>query len=302
VYKRPKTETGVALHDIELKYYRTYGSNCGNAFAKLLGYASASKTMQLEKIKGQTCQAFIDSKPEAAKLAAANRLIKKFEKSIEPIHSHKIGNLQDSDEDIALAIQSEFIDAVIKRVKPCNDLISNVVEQNHIVSIDGMPITKNFNDILAMLETWVSSKLKESYFTIGLTHGDPNTDNTMLDKTGIRFIDPRGYFGDLKTLGLGVQQYDLAKFVYGFSGYSRFNKAEFIASNIEDGDLKIFICPKEVQGITDVSIFDMNVSDDIKILVGIIWMKLTSYIINDPMKSVAAYLYGNAIITKLLTK
>ena len=35
------------------------------------------------------------------------------------------------------------------------------------------------------------------------------------------FIDPRGYFGRSKILG--IKEYDLAKILYGISGYDTFN-------------------------------------------------------------------------------
>lgn len=36
----------------------------------------------------------------------------------------------------------------------------------------------------------------------------------------------------------------------------------------------------------------------VQFMIGIIWMRLCTYISNDPVKSVLAYLHGNAIVTK----
>lgn len=301
VLKRPKTQKGIELHEIELAYYRRYSKEA-TAFARLLGYDRATKTMTLERINGQTCQSYVDSKSKLSdnKLSTVNKLVKAFKTAVATIHNIPLGNVLDTEQDIEAAIIKEFETMISTRVEPCKHLIDTVIASNHIKTIEGMPIS-NYQDMMFAVHNWLEKQLHAGSFDISITHGDPNTDNTMIDRKGdIRFVDPRGYFGNLKTLGLGVRQYDLAKFVYGFSGYSKLNRAEFLATRIVDGDLQVFVGPKELENITDVSIFDIDVDKNIKILVGIIWVKLTSYIINDPMKSVAAYLYGNALLTKLL--
>jgi len=126
----------------------------------------------------------------------------------------------------------------------------------------------------------------------------------MIDEDGnVVFIDPRGYFGNLKTIGLGMAEYDIAKFCYGLNGYSRFNSAPYI-NIIVDSRINIMIDYPTGDGksITQINLDSMPIDINEKIIVGIIWMKLTSYIINDPMKSIIAYLYGNAICTKYLTQ
>jgi hypothetical protein len=297
VKKRPITKVGEDLHEIELAYYRTYGSK-GTAMAKLLGYDMTTKTMTLERIKGQTCQAFVDARPSDSKLSAVNSLIKKF-KTAEELFDFEF-NCKDTDEDKKMAAYDEFYTAIERRVKPCVNMITAVLDGNpNIKTIDGMQFS-HYSDMMDAVRVWLDKKLAENYFDFGIVHGDPNTDNCLISKGKVRFVDPRGYFGKLKTLGLGVKQYDLAKFVYGFSGYSKFNRSEYIAMTVVDNDLQFYVGSQELQGITDVNLFDMKVDNDIKVLVGIIWVKLTSYIINDPMKSVAAYLYGNALLTKLL--
>ena len=298
VEKRPVTPVGEKLHEIELAYYRAY-SNKDTAMAKLLGYDASTKTMTLERVKGQTCQSFIDAKPVDSRLSAVNSLIRKFDKAVAKFDDVDFV-LRDTDVDKVNALREEFAYAINKRVLPCASMIEDVLKHyDGIKTVDGLPIS-TYGNMLRAVNLWLTDKIAENYFDFGIVHGDPNTDNCLISKGEIKFVDPRGYFGGLNTLGLGVKQYDKAKFVYGFSGYSKFNSAEYIAMQQVGTDLQFYVGPQEQQGITDVDLFDMNVDDDIKILVGIIWVKLTSYIINDPMKSVAAYLHGNAILTKLL--
>lgn len=297
VYKRPKTDKGVELHKIELAYYRKFG-NRGTALAKLKGYDAETMTMTLERLKGQTCRAYVDAKPETSKLATVNTLIKKFKQSMQSTWDMQI-DIEDTEQDINDAIRNEFFTAIDKRVRPCMNMIEATMAKNDIKSIDGLPVV-TFDKLMTAVDNWLNAKMADGAFEAALVHGDPNTDNSMICGKELRFVDPRGYFGNLKTLGLGIKQYDIAKFVYGFSGYGRFNSAEYVATIVDNGDVQTFIGPAEQPGMADVNLFDIKCDDDIKVLVGIIWVKLTSYIINDPVKSVLAYLYGNALLTKLL--
>jgi hypothetical protein len=56
---------------------------------------------------------------------------------------------------------------------------------------------------------------------------------------------------------------------------------------------------KEYQeGMFTYDLDSIDIPDTTKVLIGIIWMRLCTYIANDPVKSVLAYLHGNAIVTK----
>lgn len=300
IFKRPVDEHGLRLHQIELKYYKNIANNIP-AFAQLLSYSRESATMELERIKGSTVQAKLDACTTAAqKQSKACKLLEAFDTAISQVHAYKSA-IAPSEQELADAIYNEFLIAMTNRVKPVKSLIDAVVDAG-IDSIDNMPITKSYDTLYSAVQQWLNEKVHAGYFKGAITHGDPNTDNCMLQPDGqIRFIDPRGYFGGLSILGYGIKQYDYAKFIYGMTGYSRFNSAPFLACRLENGNVSTFIGTAEHEGIADVDIFKLDVDDDIKILVGIIWVKLSSYIINDPERSVLAYLYGNALLTKLLS-
>lgn len=297
IKKRPVDDYGMKLHKIELSYYKNIGYLIP-AFAEFISYDRQSCTMELERIKGTTCQAKIDACSTAQqKQNKAEKLLEAFDEAISQVHATKSAQVP-TDAELKQAMHAEFVEAMTKRVMPVKSLIDAVVALG-VNAIDDMPITKDYDKLLAAVETWFENNY--SSFSCGITHGDPNTDNCMVQTDGkIRFIDPRGYFGGLNVLGYGVKQYDYAKFVYGMTGYSRFNRAAFIATDIVDGNVKTYIGLTESEGIQDVNMFDLDIDDNIKVLVGIIWVKLSSYIINDPERSVLAYLYGNALLTKLL--
>lgn len=313
VYKKPLTEQGARLHNIEVAYYKAFSKD--NALAKLIAYNPATKLMTLERIKGKTCQSYVDTKPDKqSKLTTVNNLLAKFATAVKSLHDLPVENCKDTVDDCKAALYAELYDGIKQRVEPCKSMIDAVLAAyDDIKTVDDMPIC-SYDNLLEAVKQWLDAKIAENYFDFGIVHGDPNTDNTMVETVKmtidgknksveqIRFVDPRGYFGKLRTLGYGPKQYDYAKFVYGFSGYSRFNRAEYIESFYDTSkhNLMFFIGKAEHNGITDVDLLKMNIDTDIKVLVAIIWTRLTSYIINDPMKSVAAYLHGNALLTELL--
>ena len=294
VIKIAKTEDASKLQKIENDFYDRYSNIpclCGKQ-----GYNENKHELILNKIDGVTAQEWYYKNGDFKKL------ISDVIKALHTINDVDI-DVDDEDEDIRRAFYNELIGKVYTRVNPCKKLIDYFIEETEVRCIDYMPITTHFNVLMDALKKWYENN--EVNFNVCLCHGDPNTDNTMIDKDGnVIFIDPRGYFGKLKTIGLGMAEYDIAKFCYGLNGYSRFNSAPYVTIgeiDYSDGmNLKLKYPNGDFSSITQIDLDDMPIDTNIKIIVGIIWMKLTSYIINDPMKSVIAYLYGNAICTKYL--
>lgn len=296
VIKQAVTPLGIELQRAEVDFYMTYGNRCG-CMPKLISYDSAANKMTLERVKGRTVQQALD-KCIGSKVGKANRLISKFKGAIAGLQALQPVELLDNEQDLRAAIFDELVSMLDKRVKPCKALIDTVILKNGIKSIEGKPI-RPYEEVYNAVQAYVEANIDQ--FHACITHGDTNTDNTMLSTQGdIKFIDPRGRFGKLKTAGLGFAEYDLAKFVYGMTGYSRFNSASYIATEVKNGDLKVYLSEDEEGGVDAIDIDSLAVPELIKVIVGIIWMKLTSYIINDPAKSVVAYLHGNAMLTKLL--
>lgn len=291
VIKTAKTKDAIKLQKIENKFYDSYGSI--PVLAKKLEYDKHKNELILQKVNGETAQGWYYDNGNH------KELISKVIKALHILNDTPI-DVKDKDEDIRKAFYNELVGKINSRVMPCKNLIDYFIEQTEVKSIDGMKITKNYDVLISRISKWY--KDNEVNFNACLCHGDPNTDNTMIDKDGnVVFIDPRGYFGSLKTIGLGMAEYDIAKFCYGLNGYSRFNSAPYIEIRCDNKmNLEVRYPIGDFTSITQIDLDDMPIDINEKIIVGIIWMKLTSYIINDPMKSVIAYIYGNAICTKYL--
>jgi NDP-sugar pyrophosphorylase family protein len=146
-----------------------------------------------------------------------------------------------------------------------------------------------YDSIMSRLYKYLSSKT----FEFSLIHGDTNTANVMINSNGdIKLIDPRGYFGNVKHYG--DANYDLAKFAYGITGYTHFNNDTNFTAKFNNNELSY-----DIETFADL---DRLVGDDyIKLLVGVIWLKLPAYIINNPLKSICAFDIGLRLTDKYLT-
>lgn len=141
----------------------------------------------------------------------------------------------------------------------------------------------------------------------GLIHGDTNTTNLMIeDHTGdLYMIDPRGKFGDSELYG--DVYYDYAKFIYGLHGYSNFNidKKFEIGYNPDDKSLSFDYSKYgfDLDDIITKFVKGRKINSRIlKVLVGIIHLKLVQYIRNNPSKMYATYYYGRYILESVLNK
>ena len=114
----------------------------------------------------------------------------------------------------------------------------------------------------------------------------------MLDDSGVRLIDPRGYF--CKTKLFGPQIYDEAKVLYALSGYDEFN------SDPMWGGLSISGAEATVKINELDSFYNKNFNVFPRLWVAVIWIALAGYFKNNPIKSVSAYYYGMHLLTRTL--
>ena len=121
-----------------------------------------------------------------------------------------------------------------------------------------------------------------------ICHGDLNASNVMVNKKTreIKYIDPRGYFGD--TFLYGWPAYDFAKILYGLNGYDNFNLSAMIYLEDEPSRHSLY---GKIEYLNNPLY---------KILVGVIYIALAGYICQDVMKANIAYDYGVKILKDAL--
>lgn len=132
---------------------------------------------------------------------------------------------------------------------------------------------------------------KESnMMTYHFCHGDLNGSNILVGiKDGqydIKFIDPRGYFGD--TVHYGWAEYDFAKLLYCLFGYDDFNNLPQIYG---------YDVPQIRKTFLDLSTRPMFLNKPMyKLLVGVIYIGLAGYISQDILKINISFDYGLSLL------
>lgn len=125
-----------------------------------------------------------------------------------------------------------------------------------------------------------------------LCHGDLNGSNILVNPStyDIKFIDPRGYFGNTKEYSWNMYEY--AKLRYALEGYDKFNTGRYIYK---------FDKPEESKFIKKVEDIIPELSTkEVKVLVGVIYVALGGYISQDIMKANIAYEYGLELLKREL--
>ncbi len=219
-------------------------------------------------------------------------LVSAFEKNIGKLHGPPSYAHFHSTPDAQL----EYIHEPLARLADVRPLLDALGRPGiDVKSCNNLPIVNEdivFNRLIGYLKGVTIKK--------GFIHGDTNTDNVFFDEKtkGMFFIDPRGYFGG-STPGQGAYgdvAYDHAKFLYGLTGYGEFNAIKVFAPAFEQKTGALSFKLGGGDALLDALASDVYV----KILVGIIWLKLTSYIKNSPTKSIFAYYYGLGLLNKYL--
>jgi len=167
-------------------------------------------------------------------------------------------------------LETEFFYKVLNRVYDVSGMLINYDEHK-------------LNIILKKALDYIEKNVdNENYSFI---HGDPNGSNVMInpDDLDIKFVDPRGYFGETKLYG--IPEYDFAKLNYFLYGYDDFNISNnYLYSKSGYDKPKVLYKHKEL----DTKLY--------RIMVGIIYIALTSYISNNIFKVNIAYEHGLEIL------
>jgi hypothetical protein len=195
---------------------------------------------------------------------------------------HDLDIIPVSKEQVFTDIKTEFLDKTVSRVKSVRNILYDVNWEDFLVTT---------TEAFAVLVKQFANRRHYS-----LIHGDTNGSNIMVAKEvkeygrtfhPVKFIDPRGYFGTSELYGL--PEYDFAKLAYFMSGYDEFNLSHYSFTRHN------FDKPKGYQRSsleTRGPIIDL--------MVGLIWVNLSSYICNNVMKVNISYHHGMNLIKEAM--
>lgn len=188
----------------------------------------------------------------------------------------------------------EFYTKVVDRCRSIEPLINSFGKIEYVNGVKIGRLKPMLKQALAHLIDYHHQQFGRRYHII---HGDPNFSNTMIDdKNEIKFIDPRGYFGDTKLYGSRL--YDEAKVLYAVSGYDDFNaNASWGGFSIDETTKGLFV---DIQPLVYKHEKLNSFNDYHRLAVAVIWIALGGYFKNNPLKAVAAYYHGMRLLTKQL--
>lgn len=261
---------------LQLKEFNWYEESKNSHFKGLTPNVKLTDVLNLERIDGVPLFEFLDNLSEAESL-----------KKVKEVRSL----LKTKGKNIPLSVKLE--DYKIEILK-ANSRIAEVIDVWSNMGISTFEEDLNQTKELVQrsfryLTDPVSlGKIKYQFF-----HGDLNFSNILVQDSGdIRFIDPRGYFGN--SINYGPEEYELAKILYGLSGYDKFNQDLTWAGMSNPEEVKVKIKP--LPG------FDEYYSSSpvrVKVWLGLIWLSLSGYFKNNPYKSVAAIYNGIQILESI---
>ena len=148
-------------------------------------------------------------------------------------------------------------------------------------------------NILEKIEVLIKKYLKSCELIYYPIHGDLQLNNILINPSNcnIKFIDPRGYFGNSDIFG--IKEYDLAKIYFGLGGYSYFDLKDVTNLNIHNENIVIDM--KEM-----FSIFELPIITQLFIIC--IWLGNAHCFIKNEFKVVESYFYSLYISTLCLNK
>ena len=264
VAKSSNCDKGFSIMTDEIKHYKVckeFGV-FANVIDSVVDNDNNKAMILLEKMQ-QTVHEHISS-AEDANYAAIN-MFDRFANTIQNLHNVQ-GDF--SKNEIQSAMFTEYVNVTYDRYKSIRHIL------------DFNDFSERFDNAITRLAAFFTDKATE--FT--LIHGDTNTANVMLNAKGeLKLIDPRGYFGSVKHYG--DPAYDIAKFAYGLTGYTHFNNDTNFTATFENGKLQY-----DIKSFANLD--ELTSNTYIKLLVGVIWLKLPAYIINNPLKSLCAFDIG----------
>jgi hypothetical protein len=182
----------------------------------------------------------------------------------------------------------ETTEKILNRTSKINFIIEKYSFIKKVNNIDILDLNIIVNNIKKIVEMYTSENTNHLYYPI---HGDIHLNNILINqKNGkIKFIDPRGYFGDSKIFGM--KEYDYAKLYFGLGGYSYFDFKD--VNELQINNDNIIIDMKEMINILEQPYI-------IQILIISIWLGNSHCFIKNELKVVESYFYALYISTLVI--
>lgn len=147
---------------------------------------------------------------------------------------HEFVNIKVTKDEYLKHLNIEIEDKLLERYKTIDFIIQ---EYSYIKYVNNIKIIP-FYELVKLIKSEIYKivNLKSEYCFVPI-HGDCQFNNVLYDivNQSVKFIDPRGYYGDSELYG--IPEYDYAKVLFAITGYDEFDnrvidKLDIINDNI----------------------------------------------------------------------
>lgn len=221
------------------------------------------------------------------------------ENIINIINSHLI-KLQHKNINVSLNIFEEDLKLetykkIHSRLIEINDIIKKYSFIEYVNKFKILDINSIINFIEKYVNNYIDSyKLTNTKYIYYPVHGDLQLNNILINNNNfdIKYIDPRGFFGN--TQFYGMKEYDYAKLYFGLGGYSYFDTKNVYNLDIIDNNIDIDIDDNKHK---EYDYHNMNI---INIFIICIWLGNAHCFKTNENKLIESYFYALYVASKFI--
>jgi choline kinase len=298
ILKKPRTELGCKLAELESLWYVAAAGRLlpiPNVWLSTSTQSVArSQGIIMDRVTGFTVAEEIS---RSSSLDHTRRVITAHIDAVSQLHKHHVGKL--SPLDTNRVILEEALGKTMRRFNEAGPLLDAICGKVRVINGRRLPDGMTHSHLAHWLGAQIVAYYKEGREPkTCLIHGDCNFSNAIIDNAlKVTLIDPRGYFGESKCVG--IPDYDYAKILYSISGYDNFNSARLFKFNELDETSASFDIISDVPNELRAE-FDELIGSRVRSMwVALIWINLGAYFLNNPIKACAAMLHGLYLATKI---
>lgn len=153
----------------------------------------------------------------------------------------KLGIIHDEKINVSKELyESDLIKESLGKINNRLSEIKNILNKyKFIKKVNGKEL-RSYDEIIERIQIIINNHLlKNKDYTYSFIHGDCQFNNILINvkNNDIKFIDPRGYYGDTKLFG--IKEYDIAKVNFALSGYDIFDNMDVSFLDISNDNLNI---------------------------------------------------------------
>lgn len=282
IYKTAIDDQGRKLAVREVAWYKVLKDTHFENIPAIYEY----EPLCMEKIDGNNIYEYIDI-PYQQKRKILEQIIDCLKRV------HNLGSIPSDRE----SYKEAYLNKTYTRLEKIMHLVP--FAENNTIIVNGR-VCRNIFFNKDKLEELVMEYCPEEF---NLIHGDCTFSNIMLkDDTIPMLIDPRGYFGNTELYGDAA--YDWVKLYYSlFSNYDQFNLKRFDLEISESG-VELEIASNNWECLEDdfFELLDGEVTKkQMKLLLAIIWLSLTTYAWEDYDSVCGAFYIGSYYLEEALS-